>query len=107
MTGKPVELIPRPESSVQVLTLPLSTTGADGKAQRYQIRNERGDTICTIDAASRTVGVVYPHVLQLPAFTGAQRDAITGPTGGMLIYNSEDRTIELYRTAAGWIPLAF
>ena len=106
MSGKPVDLTPRAESAVQVLTLPLSTSGIDGKAQRYQIRNERGETICMIDAATKTVGVIYPHVLQLPAFTTVQRDAISGPAGGMLIYNSDDRSIEFYRAASGWTPLA-
>ena len=41
----------------------------------------------------------------IPKFTDTERDAISSPATGMVIYNSDDDRLQIYTSGASWIPL--
>lgn len=54
-----------------------------------------------LTVASTTQGFLPPRM------TNAQRDAIVDPADGLMIWNSENKTIDVYESSSGWRGLAW
>jgi hypothetical protein len=104
-----VELEVKPEgASGSVLAIPLSSTGSDGKAKTYEVRDEKGAALLKVDATTgkTTIGSVA-GALQLTSYTNdVERDAaVTVPVRGMVIYNHTFTSLQVYDGSA-WVTLA-
>ena len=102
----PVDLEVKPETGGSVVVIPVSTTGSDGKAQVWAVRDEKGTSLIKADSQ---VGVtsVGGKALSIPYYTNSSaRDAeITAPTNGMLVMNQQVSALEIY-VAGSWVTLA-
>ena len=107
--SKFVELEVKPEgASGSVLAIPLSSTGSDGKAKTYEVRNERGTTLLKVDAAASTTTLgTLAGSLKLPVYAdaGARDAAIPTPATGMVAFNVSDGAMQVY-TGGLWANLA-
>jgi hypothetical protein len=68
------------------------TTGAGG------FRHGNPDAVAALDVTSTTKGLLPPRM------TGTQRDAITAPPAGLMLYNSTTNKLQV-RTDAAWVDL--
>lgn len=104
--ANPVDLEVKPETGGSVVVIPVSATGSDGKAQIWAVRDEKGASLIKADSQ---VGVttVGGKALSIPVYSGATaRDAaITSPTNGMIIVNTQLSSIEVY-VGGIWTTLA-
>lgn len=104
--SKYVELEVKPEgASGQVLAIPLSSTGGDGKAKTYEVRDEKGAALLKVDASTSTTTLgALAGALQLPTYADDEaRDLAIAPAAlGMLIYNIDSDKLQLYGST-GWI----
>lgn len=107
--SKFVELEVKPEgASGQVLAIPLSSTGGDGKAKTYEVRDEKGSTLLKVDSVTSQVRLSplsFPITLPVYADSGARDAAIATPSTGMLIFNVSDGAVQVY-TGGLWANLA-
>lgn len=104
--GLPVDLEVRPESGGSVLPIPLSTTGAEGKAQVWAVRNEKGATLIKADSQTSVV-TVGGIALGVPYYTStsARDAAITSPVNGMMIINEQVSAVQVY-VGGEWLSMA-
>ena len=100
----PVELEVRPESGGSVIPIPLSSTGSDGKARIWAVRDQKNVSLLAVDTQ---VPVVKCGVaLQLLEVTNTTRDVLVPtPANGMVVYNSQLGLLEVY-LGGSWLTLA-
>lgn len=55
--AKPPDLTPVVEGSTTYITIPLSTTAADDKAQAFTVRDEQGDSLLTVNSATAAIAI--------------------------------------------------
>lgn len=106
MANRPVELEVKPEgASGQVLAIPLSSTGSDGKAKTYEVRDEKGVSLLKVDAGDgkTTLGALAGAV-RLPVYADdTERDTgVPTPVEGMVVWNTTASFIQVYN-GSSWV----
>jgi hypothetical protein len=107
--SKYVELEVKPEgASGSVLAIPLSSTGSDGKAKTWTVRDEKGTSLLDVDATtSKTTLGALAGGLRLPNYADdtARDAAIPVAVRGMLVYNHAYGSLQVY-DGGTWVTLA-
>jgi hypothetical protein len=107
--SKFVELEVKPEgASGSVLAIPLSSTGSDGKAKTWTVRDEKGASLMSVDAStSKTTLGAIAGGLRLPDYADdtARDAAIPSPVRGMLVYNHAFGSLQVY-DGGSWVTMA-
>lgn len=106
MANRPVDLEVKPEgASGQVLAIPLSSTGSDGKAKTYEVRDEKGASLLKVDATtSKTTLGSLAGAVRLPVYADdTERDSgVPTPAEGMIVWNTSAAYIQVYN-GSNWI----
>lgn len=106
MSFTKVDLEVKPEgASGQVLAIPLSSTGSDGKAKTYEVRDEKGASLLKVDATTgkTTLGSIAGAV-RLPVYADdTERDTgVPTPVEGMIVWNTTASYIQVYN-GSNWV----
>ena len=91
--SKFVELEVKPENSGSIVAIPVSTTGSDGKATSWGVRDEKGTTLMKVDATAGSVTLAaLAGPLRLPVYANdtARDVAVPAPVAGMIVANQQD-----------------
>lgn len=91
--SKFVELEVKPEASGSIVAIPVSSTGSDGKATSWGVRDEKGTTLMKVDATAGSVTLAaLAGPLRLPVYANdtARDAAVPAPVAGMLAINQQD-----------------
>jgi len=105
--SKFLELEVKPEASGSIVAIPVSSTGSDGKATSWGVRDEKGSTLVKADAVTSQVTLApLAGTFRLPVYADdtARDAAVTSPTGGEMVYNQTSGTVEFY-DGTTWIGL--
>ena len=87
------------------MTFSSTTTGTTGGAERMRIDNAGGVNIGGLANAAATALLELTSTtrgLLLPRMTTTERNAISSPPDGMLIFNSTNLQVEARQTSAWW-----
>jgi len=106
--SKLVELEVKPENSGSIVAIPVSTTGSDGKATSWAVRDEKGATLIKADAATGKVTLpALEGAFSVPVYDDdAARDAaIPSPLRGMLVYNHNGTALQ-FHNGSSWVTVA-
>ena len=103
--ANPVDLEVKPETGGSIISIPLSSTGSDAKAQVWAVRNDKGASLLKTD--SQTSVTTIAGALTIPHYeTNTARDeAIPSPVNGMIITNGQVASFQAY-IGSEWITLA-
>lgn len=104
---KNVELEVKPENGGTIVTIPLSSTSADNKAQAWAVRKADGSNLIKADSSTGAVTLApLAGTFRLPVYADdtARDAAIPLPTGGEMVFNETSATVEFY-DGTTWIGL--
>lgn len=104
--SKYVELEVKPEgASGSVLAIPLSSTGSDGKAKTWAVRDEKGATLLEVNSATQrtslstisgTLAMSGPLQFASVADDTERDTLIPTPATGMVIFNLGTGYLQIY-----------
>lgn len=100
-----VDLVVKPEGSGAIVGIPLSSTGEDGKATSYVVRNEIGETLLSVDAETQTTTVRGALLMPVHLDDAARDAAIGSPVAGMMVFVASPGVVQVY-DGSGWVQLA-
>lgn len=101
----PVDLEVRPEAGGSVIPIPLSSTGSDGKAKIWAVRDEKGRSLISADTQVPVVKLGATLQLQVVASDSTRDALITAPAQGMCVYNQTFTSLQVY-DGTNWVTLA-